>query len=137
MFVFQTGEPLFRKYDQTGRLVFERHIEGREIDEIVAKQPTTWPTRKPEEGEMPLVTPTIRTAAVDPAGNLWVSFVVPYTYVYDRDGDKIRVVQFRAAGIMSPASLFFGPKGRLLLTPGLYEFETGIRGSGGAGGAGR
>ena len=74
---------------------------------------------------MPLVTPTIRTAAVDPAGNLWVSFVVPYTYVYDRDGDKIRVVQFRAAGIMSPASLFFGQNGRLLLTPGLYEFEPG------------
>ena len=27
-FVFQTGEPIFRKYDDAGRLVFERHIEG-------------------------------------------------------------------------------------------------------------
>ena len=57
------------------------------------------------------MTPTIRTAAVDRSGNLWVTFVVPYTYVYDRDGDKIRTLQFRAAGIMAPNSLFFGPKG--------------------------
>ena len=54
----------------------------------------------------------------------WVTFVVPYTYVYDRDGDKIRTVQFRAAGIITPTSLFFGAKGRLLVTPGLYEFDT-------------
>ena len=122
LFVFQTGEPVFRKYDQAGRLLFERHIEGREVDEIVARQPTTWPKRRTDEGEIPLVSPIVRTAAVDRAGSLWVSFVEPYTYVYDSDGDKIRVVQFRAAGILSPASLFFGPRGRLLVTPGLYEF---------------
>ena len=72
---------------------------------------------------MPLVTPTIRTAAVDRAGNLWIAFVVPYTYVYDRDGDKTRTVQFRGAGIIMPNSLFFGQNGRVLVTPGLYEFE--------------
>ena len=48
---------------------------------------------------------------------------MPYTYVYDRDGEKIRTVQFRAAGIMSPGSLFFGHKGRLLVAPGLFEFN--------------
>ena len=71
------------------------------------------------------MTPTIRTAAVDRAGNLWIAFVVPYTYVYDRDGDKTRTVQFRAAGIITPNSLFFGSNGRLLVTPGLYEFDAG------------
>ena len=121
-FVFQTGEPVFRKYDETGRLVFERHIEGRETDDFVAKLPTTWPRRQTSDGELPFVSPTIRTAAVDRAGNLWVTFVVPYTDVFDRDGDKIRTLQFRAAGITTPNSLFFGPKGRLLVTPGLYEF---------------
>ena len=121
-FVFQTGEPLLRKYDDDGRLVFERHIEGREIDEFVATLPTRWPRRQTSDGELPLVSPTIRTAAVDRAGNLWVAFVVPYTYVYDRDGDKVRTLQFRAAGITAPNSLFFGPKGRLLVTPGLYEY---------------
>jgi hypothetical protein len=80
-----------------------------------------------------LVTPTIRTAAVDSVGNLWVTFVVPYTYVYDRDGDKIRTLQFRAAGIMAPDSLFFGPKGRLLVTPGLYEFDPDPNESGASG----
>ena len=126
LFVFQTGEPSFRRYDRTGHLLFERHIEGREIDDIISRLPTTWPKRTTSEGEMPLVTPTVRAAAVDPAGNLWVSFAgAPYTYVYDRDGEKIRAVQFRAAGIVSPHSLFFGPAGRLLVTPGLYEFDRG------------
>ena len=71
---------------------------------------------------MPLVAPTVRTAAVDPAGRLWVSFVVPFTYVYDGDGEKIRTVQFRGAGVVAPSSLSFGNRGRLLVTPGCYEF---------------
>lgn len=121
-FVFQTGEPLVRKYDQAGRFVYERHLEGREIDDLIARLPTTWARRKTGEGEIALVSPTVRTAAVDAAGQLWVSFVVPYTYVYDVDGDKVRTVQFRAAGIVSPSSLFFGSNGRLLIAPGLYEF---------------
>jgi hypothetical protein len=131
-FVFQTGEPAFRKYDRGGQLVFERHIEGREIDSLVANLPTTWQKRRTEEGELPLVTPTVRAAAVDREGNLWISFVVPYTYVYDRDGDKIRTLQFRAAGLVSPRSLFFGRDDRLLVTPGLYVFEsrTGQAGGG-------
>lgn len=119
-FVFLTGEPLFRKYDVEGRLIFERRMQGREIDDLVAALPTSWPRR--DEGDLPLVTPTVRTAAVDREGRLWVSFVAPYTYVFDRDGDKIRAVQFRGAGILSPAGLAFAPNGRLLVTPGLYEF---------------
>ena len=122
-FVFQTGEPMFRKYDRTGALLFERHIEGREIDDLVARLPSTWPSRHTADGEMPIVSPTIRAAAVDATGHLWVSFVVPFTYVYDRDGEKTRTVQFRAAGIMTPGSLFIGREGRLLITPGLYEFN--------------
>ena len=123
-FVFQTGEPVFRKYDAAGQFVFERHIEGREIDALVASLPTRWPTRQTSEGELPLVTPTIRTAAVDPAGRLWIAFTVPYTYVYDREGDKVRTVQFRAAGLVTPNSLFFGRNGRVLVTPGLFEFPS-------------
>jgi len=122
-FVFQTGEPVFRKYDAAGQLVFERHIEGREIDQTIANLPTSWPRRKTDEGEIPLVTPTIRTAAVDRDGNLWIAFVVPYTYVYDRDGDKRRTLQFRAVGLIAPSSLFFGTNGRVLVTPGLFEFQ--------------
>jgi len=123
-FVFQTGEPVFRKYDAAGELVFERHIEGREIDAVVSALPNTWPTRKTAEGEVPLVAPTIRAAAVDPNGSLWIAFVVPFTYVFDRDGDKTRTLQFRAAGIIAPNSLFFGANGHLLVTPGLYEFPS-------------
>jgi hypothetical protein len=122
-FVFQSGEPVFRKYDAAGLLTLERRMVGREIDPIVAALPTTWPRRQTSEGELPVVTPTIRAAAVDRLGHLWVSFVAPYTYVYDRDGDKIRTLQFRGAGLISPTSLFFAASGRLLVTPGLYEFD--------------
>jgi len=124
-FVFQTGEPVFQKYDAAGTLVFERRAQGREIDELVSNLPTKWPTRKTDDGEVPLVRPTIRTAAVDRAGNLWIAFVVAYTYVYDRDGDKSRTVQFRGAGVIAPTSLFFGANDRVLVTPGLYEFAIG------------
>jgi hypothetical protein len=76
-----------------------------------------------EDREVPFVTPNVRAAAVDRSGRLWVSLGPPYTYVYDRDGDKVRTVQFEAAGVLSPTSLFFAPGGRLLVTPGCYEFQ--------------
>ncbi len=124
-FVFQTGAPLLRKYGRDGALLFERHIEGREVDAAVSTLPTTWPIRRDADGEYPIVTPTIRSAAADGDGRLWISLLVPATYVFDRDGDKVRVVEFRAAGVVSPNGLFFGPHGRLLVTPGLFEFPIG------------
>jgi len=69
------------------------------------------------------VLPAIRAAAVDPQGQLWISLSQPYTYVYDARGDKVRTVQFSAAGTISPTSLFFTRDGRLLVTPGCYEFD--------------
>ena len=126
-YVFITGTPMFRKYDAAGAEVFQRHIEGRELDAFIAAQPTRWPRRRVEDREVPFVSPVIRTAAVDQAGQLWISLGVPYTYVYDAQGDKIRTVQFQAAGVMSPTSLFFTGRGRLLVTPGLYEFDPASR----------
>jgi len=123
-FVFQAGVPLFRRYDDRGTFVFERHIEGVELDPLLTSQPTAWPRRRSGEREMPLVAPVVRTARVDPAGSLWVSFAgIPYTYVYDAGGDRVRVVRFQAAGLVQPTSLFFSHTGRLLVTPGCYEFE--------------
>jgi hypothetical protein len=122
-FVFQTGEPMFRKYDAGGHLVFERRIQGREIDGFVSRLPTLWPKRASTSGEIPFLTPTIRAAAVDASGHLWTSFAEPVTYEFDADGDKIRAVQFRAAGIVSPNHMSFDEKGRMLVTPGLYVFD--------------
>ena len=121
-FVFQTGLPMFQKYDAEGQLIYERRIQGPEIDPVVAALPTTWRRRKIDDHEVPLVPPNVRAAAVDAAGNLWISFVAPYTYVYDADGDKIRVLQLRGAGTVAPSSLFFGRNGQLLVTPGLLTF---------------
>ncbi len=124
-FVFLAGRPAFQKYDAAGRLLFERHIEGVELDTFVAALPTRWPTRRIDNRELPLVTPTIRTAAVDAHGQLWISLTVPFTYVYDASGDKIRTIQFMAAGPVAPTSLSFSPSGRLLVTPGCFEFDPG------------
>jgi hypothetical protein len=122
-YVFITGRPIFRKYSDSGALVFERHIEGRELDGLLDSQPTRWPRRRVQDREVPLVTPLIRAAGVSPAGELWISLGVPFTYVYNTDGDKVRTVQFSGAGIISPTSLFFSRRGKLLVTPGCYEFD--------------
>ncbi len=123
VYVFLAGTPVFRRYDPKGVLMFERHIEGRELDEHLLNLPTRWPRRKVEDREMPFVLPNIRAVAVDAKGRLWVSLVLPYTYVYDTHGDKMRTVQFRGAGVVAPTSLFFTRSGRLLVTPGCYEFD--------------
>jgi hypothetical protein len=122
-FVFFAGHPVFRRYDAKGQLMFERVMQGRELDPVIEQMPKKWPRRTVDGTELPLVVPTVRTAAVDRNGNLWVSFVTPYTYVFDAGGDKVRTVQFQAAGILAPTSLFFTEQHRLLTTPGCYEFR--------------
>jgi hypothetical protein len=122
-FVFLAGIPLFRAYDASGTLRFERHIEGVEMDEYVRSIPTEWPRRQSAEGgEIPVVRPGVRAAAADRDGSLWVSLATPFTYVYDEIGDKRRTLQFRAAGIVSPTALSFTREGRVLVTPGCYTF---------------
>jgi hypothetical protein len=123
-FVFLSGVPVFRKYDPAGNLVFERHIEGLEIDPYIKRLPTSWPRKR---GEFPLVPAMIRTAAVDSDGNLWISLAAPYTYVYDASGDKRHTLQFRGAGIISPTSFFFTRDRRIVITPGCYGFDATAR----------
>ena len=122
-FVFQAGRPMFRKYDQDGTFLFERHIEGTDLDPIINKLPTIWPTRPDDRDRtLPVVPPTVRTAAVDRAGNLWVALSAPVLYVYDPTGEKIRTVRLEAAGPVRPSSLHFPDDTRLLVAPGCYEF---------------
>lgn len=122
-FVFVAGVPVFRKYDARGALLFERHVEGPEMDPYLRTMPTRWPTRRTEDGDiLPLVPPAITTAGVDRNGRLWISLTSGFTYVYDA-GEKVRTVQFRGAGILIPNSLFFTKDGRVLVTPGCYEFK--------------
>jgi hypothetical protein len=121
-FVFMSGAPMFRKYDAQGRLVFERHVEGVELDQYVQGLPTTWPKRKVGGDELPIVPATVRAAAVDPDGNLWISLSMPYTYVYDGNGDRKRTIQFVGAGVLSASGFFFTGNARVLVTPGCYLF---------------
>ena len=123
-FVFQAGIPVFRKFDARGALLFERHIEGAEVDEYLRTMPTSWPRHRTEDGDVvPLVPPAVTTAGVDRSGRLWVSLAAPFTYVYDASGDKIRTVQFKGADLLTPTSLFFTKDDRILVTPGCYAFK--------------
>jgi len=122
-YVFAAGIPMFRKYDAFGTLLFERHIEGSELDDYMRTRPTSWPRRKTAEGEIPAVRPIVRSAAADAAGNLWLSLDVLATYVYDGNGDKTRVVRLRAPGMSAPNHMSFTAAGRLLATPGCYLFD--------------
>jgi hypothetical protein len=124
-FVFLAGIPQFRKYDASGRLLFERHIEGPETDAFIQAIPTTWKRQRGRDGEIPIVMPSVYAAAADRAGNLWVSLAVGATYVYDAAGDKRRTVQFKSTGVISPMGLSFTPAGRILVTPGCYSFPAG------------
>jgi hypothetical protein len=121
-YVFLAGAPQFRKYDAEGRLVFERHLQGPELDEYARTRPAVWPKRSGSR-EIPLVLPIVRAAEADASGNLWISLTVPFTYVYDASGERRRTVQFVGAGPLSPTSLSFDGGGRLLVTPGCYVFD--------------
>ena len=124
-FVFLAGVPAFRKYTAAGELVFERHVEGVELDGFIRSLPTTWKRDRVGDGEIPLVLPSVYAAAADPSGNLWISLAVGTTFVYDGAGDKRRAVQFRAAGMMAPTGLSFTRNNRVLITPGCYAFSAG------------
>lgn len=122
-FVFQAGVPIFRKYDSSGQLLFERHVEGPELDPLLAALPTVWPRRPGPSGRsLPIVPPAVRAAAVDPDGYLWIALQAPEVYVYDPRGEKVRTLRLRGAGILNPTSLAFAGRERLLVTPGCYEF---------------
>jgi hypothetical protein len=122
-FVFLSGVPMFRKYDAAGKLVFERHVEGPEVDPYLSQMPRTWPRRRTEEGEIPLVPSMVRTAGVDGNGNLWISLVAPFSYVYDKNGEKRHTLQFQAAGVIAPSSFFFTADAQVLVAPGCYAFS--------------
>jgi len=122
-FVFTTGLPMFQKYSAKGELLFERHIEGPELDVTIQSLPTMWPRSASQGGAMPVVTTTVTTAAIDGDGRVWISLASPYTYVYDADGNKTRTLQFRGTEMMTPTSFFFTKDGRVLVTPGCYEFS--------------
>ena len=62
-------------------------------------------------------------AAADHQGHLWISLSAPYTYVYDGRGEKLRTIEFHAAGVVSPASLFFTTDDRLVTSPGGFIFD--------------
>jgi hypothetical protein len=122
-FVFLAGTPVVRRYEASGALAFERVLQGPELDAVLATQPQRWPRRSVEGREVPLVVPTVRAAATAPDGALWVSFVVPVTYVIAPDGEKSCTLAFDAAGPVAPTSLSFPSRDTVMVTPVCALFQ--------------
>ena len=91
------GQPFPQKYGRA-RSSSAAH-RGREI-EFVTHLPSRWPTRTAADGEVPMVSPDVRAPpSAQPCS------VASCCAVYVRPATaKVRTVQFRAAGIMSPAA---------------------------------
>lgn len=121
--VFQAGVPMFRKYTRAGTLVFERVVQGRQLDPHIMTMPTEWPLRTVDGLTFPFVIPMVRAAAVDPRGRLWIATLTSHVYVFDGDGEKVATYQLIGAGPILPDSMWFTPDGHLLVSPGLYEFD--------------
>jgi hypothetical protein len=102
-------------------LLFERHIEGAELDPVIQTLPNRWLERP--AGTRPFPEPTIQTAGVDADGRLWVALRTGQVYVYDPSGQKIRVVRLEGVRPLRPSSFFFTRERRLLVAPDGYEFE--------------
>lgn len=119
-FVFQTGLPMFRKYDARGVLLYERHIEGPDLDPLIQTLPNQW-LRRPADAK-PFPQPLIRTAAADAKGRLWIAARTGFTHVFDQ-GQKVRTVVFEGVRALQPTSFFFTRTGRLLVGPEGYEFD--------------
>ena len=60
------------------------------------RMPTQWPRRRVDDVSYPLVLPSVRAAAVDGAGRLWVAMPTSHVYVFDTDGEKVRTLQLSA-----------------------------------------
>ena len=99
-YVFLGGVPMFRKYDAAGKLIFERHIQGLELDDYVRSRSVGLGEARRERDSAGDASHPDRGCRC--AGHLWISLAVPFTYVYDALGEKSRVVQFVAAGPLTP-----------------------------------
>jgi hypothetical protein len=127
-YVFLTGEPMFRKYDAAGKLVFERHIEGREIDDLVATQPDDVADETGGRSRGPFRSadrPHRRRRSARSAVDIAASFRTPTSTT--RTATKRGTAQFSARAVISPTSLFFTRGGHILVTPGCYEFDPNRR----------
>ena len=83
----------------SGRLVFERHIEGTELDEFIQGAAHHLEARRTGDGEIPLVLPSVYAAAADAAGqSVDLARRSDSRTSTTPAGEKRRTVQFRAAG---------------------------------------
>ena len=88
----------------------------------MSQMPRTWPHAAPKTEKFRWCRRWSALPASIADGNLWISLVAPFTYVYDATGEKRHTLQFRAAGIIAPTSFFFTGDGQVLVAPGCFAF---------------
>lgn len=112
--------PLIQKYSPQGKLLFERKLEGPEIDRLmenIQKRKYITGNRDGAEGRIIALDPVIEPAT----GNILVPLVDGSIYVADRDGNKLALLHpqwpEQATRTFYPYVAGLGAKGELLVTP--------------------
>lgn len=112
--------PLIQKYRPDGTLLFERRLEGSEIDQLMdAIQKTKYISTRGDGADARIVA---LDPVIDPAnGNLMVPLVDGSIYVADREGKKIALLRPGWTspgnnGLFRPFVAALGAKGELLIT---------------------
>lgn len=112
--------PLIRKYGADGRLVFERRLEGPEIDRLMeAIQKRRYIATKSDGVDVRIIA---LDPVIDPAnGNIMVPLVDGSIYVADRDGNKLSILRpawtNRGDGTFRPFVAGLGANGEFMVTP--------------------
>jgi hypothetical protein len=112
--------PLIQKYSPEGKLLFERRLEGPELDRLMeAIQKRKYIATRGDGADA-------RIVALDPVvdsanGNIMVPLVDGSIYLADREGGKISLLRptwtRRGDDTFYPFVAALGAKGELLVTP--------------------
>lgn len=112
--------PLIQKYSPDGTLVFERRLEGLELDQLMeAIQKRRFIATKVDGVDVRIIA---LDPVIDPAnGNIMVPLVDGSIYVADRDGNKLSLLRpawtSRGDGTFYPFIAGLGANGEFMVTP--------------------
>ncbi len=114
--------PVIQKYDPTGRLLFERNLEGAEIEHLTRILLTDTPDKYLSismdgfEERLIAVDPVVEPSS----GNIYVVLVDGSVYVADKDGRRIRFLRPRTPGNFTPYAAGLGANGEVLVVSFFY-----------------
>ena len=116
--------PAFRCFANTTAMaacVFERRMQGAETDRIIERLPAQWPRRDGELRGRAL--DRARRGRRSPRQPVGLASSIPTRTSSIRRATRFGRCSSAASTSIAPTGLFFTANDRLLVTPGLFEFD--------------